>query len=58
MKKVEQSFQEFVQKGLIFFFLGGVGQGRNQEFVQRGLKFFSFQGGVTTRWGMKTPWNQ
>ena len=33
-------------------------QGRIQEFVQGGLKFFSFQGGLSTRWGIKTPWNQ
>ena len=35
------------------------GQGPIQEFVQGGLNFFLlFQGGLSTRWGLKTPWNQ
>ena len=32
-------------------------QGRIQEFVQGGSYIFFFPGGLSTRWGMKTPWN-
>ena len=36
-----------------------VDQGRIQEFVQVGVNFFSFQGGgLSTRWGLKTPWER
>jgi len=35
--------------------LGENTQERIQEFVQGGLNFFLSRGGLSTRWGMKTP---
>ena len=53
-----QSFVKALDR-LLWFYQTVAFHGRIQEFVQGGLKFFIFPGGgLSTRWGLKTPWNQ